>query len=363
MSAALELELQLALEGFELDLALASEAQALGVFGPSGAGKTSVLEVLAGWRKVRAGRVVLGGRVLLDTRAGIDVPAHERRIGYVPQDLLLFEHWDVRRNLTAGVGAAGGESILEAVAGVLELGGLLQRPVGRLSGGERQRVALGRALCAGPDLLLLDEPLSSLDVGLRRRVLPFLLRVRAELGTRMVMVSHDATDLAAVCDEVAVLEAGCLVLQAAPADLFAGPEVLLADGVEPDNVLRGRVLEVGQGTADVAIGGAARLVVARGELRPGDEAVVAVRSDDVLVSLERPRGISARNVLAARVEDLVPRGDEVLVRSRLDGGGPVLIAALTPGAVAELELRAGAGVTLLVKTRACRVLARIPAGA
>jgi molybdate transport system ATP-binding protein len=363
VSAALELALRTPLRAFTLDVELESDARALGLFGPSGAGKTTVLEAICGWRRLPRARVRVGGRTLVDSEAGVDVPTGRRRVGYVPQDLLLFPHWDVRTNLLAGGHARAARDPLDEVVEVLELGALLERRVDELSGGERQRVALGRALCAGPDLLLLDEPLASLDLALRRRILPYLVRVRDQLRTPLILVSHDATEVAALCDEVCVLRAGRVALQGRPAEVFSGPDGALAEGAELDNVVRGTVEARAGATATLRLAPGLALQVPAAGLAVGDEALFAIRADDVLVALGRPRGISARNVLDARVADLVRRADEVLVRARLQPDGPRLAAALTPGAVAELRLAAGGEVVLLVKTRACRLLGALaPAG-
>jgi molybdate transport system ATP-binding protein len=359
VSAALELALRAPLRAFTLDVELSSDARALGLFGPSGAGKTTVLETICGWRRLPRARVRVAGRTLVDTDTGIELATGRRRVGYVPQDLLLFPHWDVRTNLLAGGHAPQARAQLPVVVEVLELEGLLERRGDELSGGERQRVALGRALCAGPDLLLLDEPLASLDLALRRRILPYLVRVRDQLRTPLILVSHDATEVAALCDEVCVLRAGRVALQGRPAEVFSGPDGALAEGVELDNVVRGAVAALDGATATLRLTGETSLQVPSDGLALGDEALFAIRADDVLVAVERPRGISARNVLAARVAELVRRQGEVLVRADLAGEGPRLAAALTPGAVAELALGPGREVVLLVKTRACRRLATL----
>ncbi|HVS18458.1 MAG TPA: molybdenum ABC transporter ATP-binding protein [Planctomycetota bacterium] len=352
----LEVAVELSQRAFALDVAFRSSARALGVCGPSGSGKTTLLEVLCGWRRPRAGRVALGASVWFDSAARVELAPAARRVGYVPQDLLLFEHLDVRANLLAGARDA---ARIDGVAELLDLRELLTRRTATLSGGERQRVALGRALCAEPELLLLDEPLASLDVALKRRILAYLVRVREALGTRLVLVSHDPTEVSALCDEVCVLRAGRLVAQGTPGEVFAGGRDVLADGAGYDNVLRGTVVEVGAGAARLDLGAGASLEVPRGELEPGDGALVAVAADDVLVALEAPRGLSARNALPATVARLVERGDEVLVHCDL-GGGATLCAELTPSSTRELALAPGRPVVLLIKTRACRLLARLP---
>lgn len=355
MNGALEVALELAQRDFTLDLAFTSRARALGVCGPSGAGKSTLLEALLGWRRPRSGRIALDGRTWFDDSAGVDLAPADRRAGYVPQDLLLFEHLDVRANLLAG---ARDEERLESVVSLLELQPFLARRCATLSGGERQRVALGRALCAGPRILLLDEPLASLDATLKQRILGYLVRVRDASDARLLLVSHDPTEVSALCDEVCVLRGGRLAAQGAPREVFAGGRDVLSADASYDNVLRGRVASTAPGAARLELAAGVALEVPRGELEPGDEALVAVSADDVLVALEPPRGISARNVLPATVERLVERGDEVLVHCDL-GSGALLCAELTPGSTRELALVPGRSVVLLVKTRACRLLARL----
>ena len=195
---------------FRLEIHERIEARVVALFGPSGAGKTSVLESIAGLRTPEQGVVRIGTRTLFDSSAGVDLPAHERRIGYVPQDLALFPHMNVRRNILYGAAAAGGQP-LEQVVAMLELDQMLDRGVTALSGGERQRVALARALMASPALLLLDEPLAALDHELRERILPYLERIRDELATPMLYVSHAEAEVRALADWVVVLEGGRVV--------------------------------------------------------------------------------------------------------------------------------------------------------
>ncbi|MGE0812790.1 MAG: ATP-binding cassette domain-containing protein [Vicinamibacterales bacterium] len=208
---ALEIDVRVAQDEFALEVRDRAEVQVLGLVGPSGAGKTTLLETLAGLRRAE-GVVRVGGRTLLDTRAGVDLMPRRRRVGYVPQDALLFPHMSVRRNLEYG---AHDRARVDAVAEMLEIAPLLDRPVPSLSGGEKQRVALGRALAAAPDLLLLDEPLGALDPARRDRILPYVLRTRQALGVPIVWVTHDLAELAHAADRAVVLDHGRVV--------FAGP--------------------------------------------------------------------------------------------------------------------------------------------
>ena len=205
----------------EIDLTLGAGVTAL--FGPSGAGKTTILDAIAGLRRPEQGTIAVGSRALFSSQHRIDLPAYQRHVGYVPQDVALFPHMDVRRNVLYGR-RAGQRPDLDSVAAILEVGALLGRAVGDLSGGEKQRVALARALMSGPEVLLLDEPLAAVDVELRRRILPYLARVRDELAIPIVYVTHERREVGVFANEVVVLEKGRVVQHAARAEWNAMPE-------------------------------------------------------------------------------------------------------------------------------------------
>lgn len=196
---------------FSIEASFTSEGGVTGLFGASGAGKSSLISMIAGLLRPDRGTIRIDGDVLDDTMAGIHVPAHLRRIGYVFQDARLLPHLNVRQNLDYGrrmnrlePDAAGSDRVIA----LLNLADLLERRPGKLSGGERQRVALGRALLARPRLLLLDEPLASLDGSRKAEILPYLIRLRDETGIPMVYVSHDADELRQMASQVAVLRSG-----------------------------------------------------------------------------------------------------------------------------------------------------------
>ena len=194
----LKLDVELRRGGFERHVRIEEQARIVALVGPSGAGKTSVLNAIAGLLRPRSGHISVDGRVLFDSARGVDVPAHRRRVGYVFQDARLFPHMDVRRNLLYGRHGAGGASpafALDSVVDLLGIGALLARRTGNLSGGEAQRVAIGRALLSQPELLLFDEPLSSLDEARREELIPWLLRVRDEIRLPMLYVSHRADEV------------------------------------------------------------------------------------------------------------------------------------------------------------------------
>ena len=199
------------------------EARVAALYGPSGAGKTSLLEWIAGLRHATTGRLEIGGTVLADAATGVHVPPQSRKMGYVPQDGALFPHLSVRDNLLYGYRRVVDrlpELTFEHITSVLEIGGLSERSVRSLSGGERQRVALGRALLAQARLLLLDEPFASLDSSLKLRLLPYLGRVRDEFGVSMLYVTHDPDEIMALCDCVIPVDGGVAGPSCAPGLLF-----------------------------------------------------------------------------------------------------------------------------------------------
>ena len=227
----LVVQLEKQLGEFAVKASFASEGGATVLFGPSGAGKTSVINMIAGLLAPDRGRIVLNDEVLFDDKARIDVPASRRRIGYVFQEGRLFPHFSVRRNLDYGrwmSGQPADSAVFHHAVELLDIGHLLDRRPGRLSGGERQRVAVGRALLMRPRLLLLDEPLASLDAARKREILPYLERLRDEAHVPLIYVSHNAAEVRRIATRVVRLEAGTVLatgglelLDAAQADMLA----------------------------------------------------------------------------------------------------------------------------------------------
>jgi len=215
----IELDIQLTQGTFRLDVTATFNGKATAIFGPSGSGKTTTLDAIAGLRAPDRAVIRIDGRALFSSGERLNLPSHQRRVGYVPQDVALFPHMNVRLNLLYGR-HPGTSPPLERVVSMLEIESLVDREVGALSGGERQRIALGRALMSGPSLLLLDEPLAAVDVPLRRRILPYLQRVRDELHLPLVYVSHDREEVQRLADYVVVLEAGRVAAAGSPATLL-----------------------------------------------------------------------------------------------------------------------------------------------
>lgn len=214
--------LRLPLAHFTLEIEATLSARVTAIFGASGAGKTSLFEVIAGLRRPAEGRVLIDGAVMTDVAAGRFVGPDQRAIGYVPQEGALFPHLSVRRNLLYGWNDqhVNPGHTLEHVSEVLEIADVIDRRIQTLSGGQKQRVALGRALLASPRLLLLDEPLAGLDAPLRERLLPYLGRLRDEFALPILYVTHSPDEVMALCDEVLVLSRGKVERRGSPAELF-----------------------------------------------------------------------------------------------------------------------------------------------
>lgn len=219
----IEFDARLKRNGFGLDAQFTSDAALLALFGPSGSGKSTVLHLMAGLVRPDEGRISVGGRILVDTAQGIFVPKHKRRVGLVFQDAQLFPHMSVEQNLRFGSRFAqgGGRQIpFEAVVDTLQIAHLLTRRTPALSGGEKQRVALGRALLAGSEVLLLDEPLASLDDARKAEIVGLIARVRDEFAVPIIYVSHAAGEVRKLAGCVVLLDGGRMIAQGPPDEIL-----------------------------------------------------------------------------------------------------------------------------------------------
>ena len=336
--------------GFDLDVAFDVDRPFTALFGPSGSGKTSILNMIAGFLRPQHATIRLGDRTLLDTARRISLPPEKRHVGVVFQDSLLFPHLTVEGNLRYGQRrrARRGRSLdFARVVEVLEIGPLVARFPMNLSGGERQRVALGRALLSGPELLLMDEPLASLDAPLRDRVLSYLERAVAQWNIPTLFVTHAQAEVRRAAQWVVVLEKGRLVGAGTPEDALSRPEPLAwTNSTGPINLLRLEKVELRDGICTARIGGQAL------QLPPGDAAsplpsMVQFSPTDVILARHEVAGLSVRNRLRGKVCRVIPTQRAVFVAVDV---GQIVWAEVTPQAAAELELQSGAEVVCLVKT-------------
>lgn len=354
-----ELEFTIRQSAFQLELGCRSDARVLGLFGPSGCGKTTAVESVAGLRRKACGRIACDGFVMLDSERDLKLKTEQRHIGYLPQQALLFPHLSARENLEFGRRRDSGNVIAtEEVVEILELGDFLDQRTQQLSGGQAQRVALGRALCSGPKMLLLDEPMAALDGALRQRILPFLLRVLDRFRLPMLVVSHSAYELQVLCDDVIQLENGRVAGQGRPEVIFAKSgvyEVVAKEGFE--NVLPARIEKVASTNCQLRLGGEGLSLTASPTRLPvGAQVKVGLPAADIVVSLRAVEGLSARNRLPARVLRVEPTDQFVLLIVRVGSELPELAVELTRDAVEELGIRPGCDLFLIIKSSSVSIL-------
>ncbi|PYQ15771.1 MAG: molybdenum ABC transporter ATP-binding protein [Acidobacteria bacterium] len=353
----IELSFELPLATAELRVEAELPAAVTAVMGPSGAGKTSLLEAIAGLRRKARGRIACHDVVFLDSARHLRLAPERRRVGYVPQDAGLFPHLTALGNVRFG--ARAGTRQAETAIETLEIGPLLARYPASLSGGEKQRVALARALATAPRMLLLDEPLAALDVELKERVLPYLMRIRDEWKVPILYVTHNVGEALALAGHVLFLRAGRVEAQGAPLDLLSSPGLSAEAEAGIENLLRGRVAahDPAGGITRIELDGKLALSVPLAESRPAGSAVtVAIRAEDVLVSTAPVKGLSARNVYEARVEGLERTGVDVTLRCAITGSGRPWLVRVTPAAVEALGLAVGTTVWLAVKSHSVRIV-------
>jgi molybdate transport system ATP-binding protein len=335
---------------FHLQARFASQPGLTALFGRSGSGKTSVVDIVGGLIRPTRGRVAIDGQVLVDSERGVFVPAHKRRIGYVFQEGRLFPHLNVRRNLLYGSwfarGDGGATTELAEVVEMLGIGHLLDRDPASLSGGEKQRVTIGRALLARPRLLLMDEPLASLDEQRRAEIMPFIERLRDEASVPIVYVSHSVAEVARLATTVVLLADGRVTEVGRVQDVLA----------HADDADRGGVIDAAvQGHDDTfklttLVSVAGELQVPRLAAEPGTKVRAHIRARDVMLSLQPPQDISALNVLAGRVIRVEPVGTGAQSDVALDCGGAHLSARLTTKSVQRLQLNPGSNVYAVIKS-------------
>jgi molybdate transport system ATP-binding protein len=329
------------------------------LFGPSGAGKTSILRSIAGILTPDEGRIVLGERVFFDSAAGIQMPIQERRVGYVFQNHVLFPHLTAEQNVLYGARTSSRHSAREQVRELFALLGI-QKTAARypreLSGGEQQRIALARALATNPLILLLDEPLSAVDVATRSRLLEEISAIQSRSGIPFVYVTHNHSEAVRLGSSMYVIHEGKIMQEGTPLEIFNAPRSApVARVVGTENVFVGKVLAHSQkdGTTVIDVN-SCRLEVAYNGLPVGNQVTVGIRSEDIIISREHLTQTSARNVLSGVIKHIISDVDktELVIFCGID-----FKVSITPATVRILRLEVGSKVYLLIKARALHLLA------
>jgi molybdate transport system ATP-binding protein len=339
---------------FALDVAFATGGTGLtALFGPSGAGKTTVINAIAGLFRPEAGRISLNGQILFDSRAGVSIPARLRRVGYVFQDPRLFPHLNVETNIRFGWRRAATRATEAEIARIVEMLGLVallsRKPI-HLSGGEKARVSLARALLANPAILLLDEPLAALDTERKNEILPYLEQLRDEGRVPILYVSHSLDEVSRLANDVVLIREGRLTASGSVFDVLTDLELPDAGGAPYGAIIETRIAR------HLPQDGLSVLAFAGGELsipllnKPvGMRLRTHIRAEDVMLAREEPRAISANNVLPVQISAFRER-PPAHVDVRLSCGDAVLIARITRASFRRLQLKSDEAIFAIVKS-------------
>ncbi|AJR06059.1 molybdenum ABC transporter ATP-binding protein ModC [Photobacterium gaetbulicola] len=338
----------------ELDMDIKLELPMQGItaiFGRSGAGKTSLINVLSGLSKPDSGSISLGQHVLYSQQAGINLPPEKRRIGYVFQDARLFPHYTVEGNLLYGCKSEKSDQF-HSVTHLLGIEHLLKRYPASLSGGEKQRVAIGRALLSNPSLLLMDEPLASLDLPRKQELMPYLERLAKEVKIPIVYVTHSLDEILRLADHMAMIHHGKVVVSGHINSVWGSPEMRpWLPAKEQSSLLSARINHhhPHYGLTQVMLNHDAYLWVNRLQSVRGEWVRVRVHSNDVSLTKAKPEQTSIRNILAAKIDKIHPVDEQERVEVRLRVGEAQLWANITKWAADELHLSVGDKVFAQIK--------------
>jgi molybdate transport system ATP-binding protein len=348
----LSISIQHTFDGFALDVAFEAPKGLTVLYGRSGSGKSTIINAVSGLMRPDSAKISIGAQVLQDSDAGLFMPAHKRKLGYIFQDSRLFPHLTVARNLDYGARAVR-RSIdalqRDRVVDMLGIGDLLNRRPIALSGGEKQRVAIGRALLAHPQLILADEPLSSLDAGRKAEILPYFERIRDETDIPIIYVSHSANEVARLATTVIALEDGKVMRTGPAIDVLADPTAMPMGVGQVGAILNVRVKAHHQDGLTELNAGHDSYFLPRLQLDIGADLRVRLPASDVMLALDRPSGLSALNIVEGRVEAIQNTGASSAIVTVSTSAGSVL-ARVTQRSVAAMGLGIGVPCFAIVKT-------------
>jgi molybdate transport system ATP-binding protein len=345
---------------FSVDVEFDAPAGFTMLLGPSGGGKTTILNCIAGLARPDSGRIAVGARVLFDSSARIDLPVAQRRLGYLFQNLALFPHLTVEENVQYGIIKLPAKERRERMMPLLDsfrIAHLLGSKPNEISGGERQRAALARSLVTDPTLLLLDEPLNALDLATKATILDDLRGWNSSHGIPIVYVTHSPEEAFALGEHVVVVEAGRVIGRGNPHDVLRAPrQETIARIVGFENVFDAVVLALDerQGTMLCRLGNGLReLEVPLADAKIGTQIRIAIRAGDIIIAAERPHALSARNAFEGRIVEIKREGVSMIVNV---DAGVLFEIHITPGACEELRLEINKPVWLVIKTYSCNLV-------
>ena len=360
-ATALSVEIHLPLQRFSLNCSFQAQREAVVLFGPSGAGKTSVLDCIAGFRRPASGSITLGKRTLFSGETGENVAVRQHRIGYLSQQPALFPHLSVRRNIEYGLLDLPPHERDARVNEILErfrISPLAASRPAAISGGEQQRVAIARTLVCEPELLLLDEPLSALDLSLKSMLLEALFYWQRERRVPMLYVTHDQQEAYSLSRRVLVMEKGTVIADGEPQQVFstpANPERAALSGYE--NIFHATIEESHPALGTMTCRIASTDLLLESPLAHkghGESASLAVRAGDILVATTPPTGISARNIIPGRIDSIEDRAG--MVELRVLCGATAFLVHITRGALQTLALQPNQSIWLIIKTHSIQFL-------
>ncbi len=346
---------------FKLDVNCELGSGITGVYGPSGAGKTTLLHLISGLIKPTSGRLVVNGNIFVDTDKGVFVPVHKRNIGVVFQEGRLFSHMSVAQNLKYGLkfkSKKSSEVSFDTVVEMLEIGHLLDREPSMLSGGERQRVAIGRTLLTSPQLLLLDEPFSAVDVGLRQQIIPYIRHIHKTLHIPTLIISHDLPDIQQLTDQLLLIKSGSVAGNGSIHDLIRDKSLFsLMRGAGLVNVLELKV--VGPVNEELTLlsdpeGGFYPIVEAPylADSQGGDTATISISPEDISLSLNKVEGISICNQISGIVKNVIEAPHQILCQIDI---GKELIVEISQKSKRSLSLEEGKEIFVLFKKQSITI--------
>jgi molybdate transport system ATP-binding protein len=353
----LDIDLSLKRGEFNLKLKCQFAEPVTGLFGVSGAGKSTFLGIIAGLIKPDSGRLAIDDQVLFDGARGINQPIYKRRIGLVFQDSHLFPHLNVRHNLNYGfnlLSPIDRRFTPSQIIDLLEIGHLLHQKPSQLSGGEKQRVALGRTLLASPKLLLLDEPLASLDTRLKNQILPFLRRVKEETKIPMLYVSHAIDEILYLTSQIAIFEHGKLLANGSFHEIIHQDNLqVVAHSLGLENVICANVSkhELTYGCTELTHGNQT-IVMPLITANSGTLVTISIAASNVALSIVRLENVTIQNQLQGVVTEIKQTGYRILVT--VDIGESLIIAEVTTKALQSLSIKVGSNVYCLMKAQAIR---------